>query len=229
MALGFAPEHGWILCRHVPDGWQKRGDKIWPWQLCSLLNYSVAIAFPYWCHLPLLKTQSHLKISQVNKDTGLLPGRAILEEKEPFPEWVSELHSDPRKHTWDDPGLAIILTGTGNNFHVWQLERTDFFTTFRNGLSAPTEMCNSSAHFSDRRKSWLNTENFWNLTLGSFYIQGCSHLVDMYKWKEKEKNCTVKRSAIEIKGYKNNNLQYYKDAMRERSSWASRNYASESQ
>lgn len=50
----------------------------------------------------------------------LLPGRAILEEREPFPEWASELHIDPRKHTWDDPGLAINQpsSGTGNNFHM---------------------------------------------------------------------------------------------------------------
>lgn len=49
----------------------------------------------------------------------LLSGRAILEEREPFPEWASELHIDPRKHTWDDPGLAISqpLSKTGNNFH----------------------------------------------------------------------------------------------------------------
>lgn len=86
--------------------------------------------------------------------------------RETFLEWVSELHIDRRKHTWDDPGLAINwpLTGTGNNSHVWQSE--GFFTTFRNSPSAP--MCNSTARFSDRRKSWLDIGNFWNTTLGSF-------------------------------------------------------------
>lgn len=192
MELGFVPVHGGAPCRHVPDGWQKRGDKLWPWQLYSLLNSSVEIAFPCWCDHdpPLLKTGSSLQISQVIKsrsDTGLPTGRSILEEREPFPEQASELHIDPRKHGWVDPGLAINwpLTGTGNNFHVWQSER--FFTMLRNGPSAPTEMCSSSAHFSDRRKSWLNTENFWNPTLGSFYIPGHSHPVGNINEKKKKK------------------------------------------
>lgn len=80
----------------------------------SLLNSSVvhgnSSAFPCWCHPPLPKTGSFLQVSQVIKSksgTGLLPGRPVLEEKEPFPEWVSELPIDPRKHTWDDPGLAV--------------------------------------------------------------------------------------------------------------------------
>lgn len=39
-----------FLPHHVPGGWQKTGDKLWPWQLCSLLNSSVAVAFPCCCH-----------------------------------------------------------------------------------------------------------------------------------------------------------------------------------
>lgn len=94
----------WVLPWHMVGllvdvmvaGWWKRGDRLWPWQLCSLLNSSVAITFSCWCHPPLLKTGSFLQISQVTKSksgTGLLPGRAILEESEPFPKWVSELYS----------------------------------------------------------------------------------------------------------------------------------------
>lgn len=65
---GFCLGTWWAPFRHVPDGWQKRGDKLWPWQLCSLLNSSVAIAFPCWCHPPLLKTGSSLQISQVYQE-----------------------------------------------------------------------------------------------------------------------------------------------------------------
>lgn len=118
-------------------------------------------------------------------------------------------------------------TVTGSNFHVWTVWEHRF-TTFRTGPSAPTEMYSSNTHCSDRRKSLINTENFWNPTLGKFWMSGCSHLA--YSINDKEKRtCAVKWRTIAIKGYKNSSLQYYKDAVQERNYSVSWKYVLDSQ